>query len=349
MMTEAANSPTDDLAQKFYKDKRILITGGTGSFGRHILRRLQQYQPAEILILSRDEKKQYDMRLAFAGVKSLRFMLGDVRDYRKVREAVSGIDIVYQAAALKQVPTCELSVMEAIQTNILGAANVINAALDEHVPTVIAVSTDKAVKPVNAMGMTKALQEKLLLSANNSPTNRGTRLACVRYGNVLHSRGSVIPYFTRLLQQGKPLPVTDPKMTRFLLTLGDAIDLVIHATLNCVGGQTFVKKAPSVCLGTLATILWERHGRTPLQMTTIGFLPGEKMHEILISEEESVRTQDQGTYFVINQTQGATAAGEPWEYSSRDQIASPAVIGDLLKRSEQEVGSDVFGDGYFTS
>jgi len=165
----------------------------------------------------------------------------------------------------------------------------------------------------------------------------------------MHSRGSVIPYFTRLLQHGKPLPVTEPKMTRFLLTLDDAIDLVFHATVNCGGGETFVRKAPSVHLETLASVLWEKHGCAPLEIRTIGFLPGEKMHEILISEEESFRTEDQDSYFVIHQCPNeADCKGEPWEYSSRDQVASRSLVRELLDRSEREIGVDFLGDTYFT-
>jgi UDP-N-acetylglucosamine 4,6-dehydratase/5-epimerase len=339
---------TEAQARAFFKDKRLLITGGTGSFGRHILSRLKEYGPAEIVVFSRDEKKQYDMRLAHANSSCVRFILGDVRDAKKVRDVMGGIDIVYQAAALKQVPNCEKFVMEAVQTNILGAANVIDAALDARVPIAIAVSTDKAVKPVNAMGMTKALQEKVVISANGAPNNRGTRLACVRYGNVMHSRGSVIPYFTRLLKQGKPCPVTDPRMTRFLLTLGDAVDLVIHATLHAAGGEVFVKKAPSVSLSDLAAVLWEKHGQAPLQVDTIGLLPGEKMHEILISEEESIRTRDAGSYFIVESQHAPDSQQEPWEYSSRDQVAPSGVIRELLDRSEREIGVDLLGDAYFT-
>lgn len=330
-------------------EKTILITGGTGSFGRFILKRLLLHTTKEIRIFSRDEKKQYDMRIEFAHVRNVSFIVGDIRDYAAVREAISGVDIIYQAAALKQVPNCEQFPMEAINTNILGVHNVIQAALEEGVEIVVAVSTDKAVKPVNVMGMTKALQEKLITRANFSPKNKGTRFVCVRYGNVMHSRGSVIPYFKKLLCEGESVPITHPEMTRFILTLDDAIDLVLYASEHCQGGDIFVKKAPSTRIITLAEILAEKYSPNGLQTHITGVRTGEKIHEILISEEEMVRTADMGDYFIVFSPQQYTPPVEGLEeYSSREHIADKESIRVLLERSEKLIDQDRFSQGYFS-
>lgn len=281
-------------------DKVILVTGGTGSFGNYITYRLlKEYQPREVRILSRDEKKQYDMRIHYAEHENLKFHIGDIRDYNRVDEVMKGVDIVYQAAALKQVPTCEYAPLEAVKTNILGVENVIKASIKHKVEKYICVSTDKAVKPVNVMGMTKAIQERLVLSANLSPENQGTKLCVVRYGNVMLSRGSVIPFFRKLLREKKELTITDIGMTRFLLTLNDAIDLVMFATQHSDGGETFVKKAPSSLILHLAEIVAKEAGK-PFDYKIIGKYPGEKLHEILITEEELQRTEDKGDYFIVH-------------------------------------------------
>lgn len=331
------------------KDKIILVTGGTGSFGNFITNRLLSREVKEVRILSRDEKKQYDMRIHYANDNRLRFFVGDIRDARRVEEAMEGVDIVYQAAALKQVPTCELSPMEAVKTNVMGVENIIDSALRHRVQKVVTVSTDKAVKPVNVMGMTKAIQERLIISANHSPRNKGTKLCCVRYGNVMRSRGSVIPFFRRQLAMGQTLSITDKEMTRFLLTLGDAIDLVMFATEHTLGGETFVKKAPSARILQLARILAEDHG-AEFRFNIIGKYPGEKLHEILITEEELLRTKDMGDYFVIN----------PWwnkdlfdnlvnEYSSFDEVVDDDdSIRALIGRSDEEMAKVSVEEGEFS-
>ncbi len=330
------------------KGKRILITGGTGSFGHFMAHRILAQEPAEVRIYSRDEKKQFDMRHEFAAHSNVSFVVGDVRDAHQLRQACGRIDIIFHAAALKQVPNCELFPMEAIKTNILGAQNLIEAAVDNHVSRVVAVSTDKAVKPVNVMGMTKSLQERLIISANRAPNNRGTRFCCVRYGNVMNSRGSVIPLFKRLLRDGKPLTVTHPEMTRFLLTFSDAADLVLYAMEHMQGGELFVKKAPAAYMVALAEALLELNGAQRHEIKFIGQFAGEKIHEILISEEEATRAQDHGDYFVV----------APWspqpvekpalkEYASCDHLVGKEQIKELLIRSEREMKAIRYEDGYF--
>ncbi len=332
-----------------FKDNIILVTGGTGSFGNFITNRLLNKEVKEIRILSRDEKKQYDMRIHYEDDQRLKFFVGDIRDSLRVEEAMEGVDIVYQAAALKQVPTLEYAPMEGVKTNILGVNNIITAALKQQVKKVITVSTDKAVKPVNVMGMTKAIQERLIISANHSPINKGTKLCCVRYGNVLRSRGSVIPFFRRQLTMKQILSITDIGMTRFLLTLGDAIDLVIFATENTEGGETFVKKAPSSKIFDIARILSEDEGME-FNYKIIGKYPGEKLHEILITEEELQRTKDMGDYFKVN----------PWwnkenlkdltiEYSSDQEVLNnDDLIRKLINRSDNEMNKVSVEEGEFS-
>jgi UDP-N-acetylglucosamine 4,6-dehydratase len=330
------------------RGKRILITGGTGSFGHFMVRRILKSEPTEIRVFSRDEKKQFDMRHEFASEPSVTFVVGDVRDAQQLRQACGGIDIVFHAAALKQVPNCELFPMEAVKTNVLGAENMISASIENGVERVVAVSTDKAVKPVNVMGMTKALQERLIISANHSLHNRGTRFCCVRYGNVMSSRGSVIPLFKRLIHNGKPLTVTHPKMTRFMLTFGDAADLVLYAMEHTQGGELFVKKAPSAYIVNVAEALLDLAGKDRGAVRIIGQFAGEKIHEILISEEEAARCQDHRDYFVVApwSAQPAKQAAIA-EYSSRDHIIDHAAIKELLLRSEREMQEMQYGEGYF--
>lgn len=280
-------------------NKTILVTGGTGSFGNYITNRLLKKNVKEIRILSRDEKKQYDMKINYNHDPRLRFFIGDIRDRERVNNVMDGVDIVYQAAALKHVPVCEFSPFEAVKTNIVGVENIIQAALFYKVQKVICVSTDKAVKPVNVMGMTKAIQERLMLSANLASNNSGTIFCVVRYGNVLLSRGSVIPFFRRLLAQNQPITITHEGMTRFLLTLDDAIDLVMFATEHSKGGETFVKKAPAALIPQIGRILSEDFGKK-FEFKNIGKYPGEKLHEILITEEELDRAEDMGGYFTVH-------------------------------------------------
>jgi len=295
--------------EKLFAGKHVLVTGGTGSFGQQIVDRLLEHAPAEIRIFSRDEDKQvrmseeYGMGRRYPRKDMLDFVIGDVRNPNSVREAVRGIDVIFHAAALKQVPSCEYHVWEAVQTNVIGAQNVIQAALEENVEKVVAVSTDKAVKPVNAMGMTKSIQEKLFTAANFHNRGKRTVFTCVRYGNVVGSRGSVIPLFKRQIESGGPLTITDPRMTRFILTLAEAIELVFHAAVSGRGGETFVLKIPAALVTDVADVMIE--GLAPskkVRVENVGIRPGEKIHEVLVSEAEAVRTvEDELTYVILPQ------------------------------------------------
>lgn len=316
--------------------KNVLITGGTGSFGNFIVRRLLTLGAKEVRVMSRDEKKQHDMRTFYENRPDLTFAIGDIRDRRAVDDAMERINIVIQAAALKQVPTCERFPLEAIQTNTLGVANVVAAALSQQVEQLICVSTDKAVKPVNVMGMTKALQERLVLQANLSRGNKGTVLACVRYGNVLRSRGSVIPFFRQLIQQRRPLIVTDERMTRFLLTLEDAIDLVTFAADNMTGGEVFVRKSPAARVLDLLRVLCEE-SNVPFQYQVIGAYPGEKLSEVLLSEEEIERTEDCGEYYrVLPPWRGQRPRCLREEYCSLDHLLDLESVRGIVERADRE-------------
>lgn len=278
-----------------FQDKTILITGGTGSFGNAVGRRFLCSAAREVRIFSRDEKKQEDMRLRF-GDSRLKFYLGDVREYGSVLEAMQGVDFVFHAAALKQVPSCEFYPLEAVRTNVLGAENVLNAAVACGVDRVVTLSTDKAVYPINAMGLSKALMEKLMIAKSRS-TGR-TVLCATRYGNVMASRGSVIPLFIRQLKEGRELTVTDPAMTRFLMSLGDSVDLVLFAYAHAQQGDIFVKKAPACTVADLAEavrIVFDR--ANPIRV--IGTRHGEKLSESLVSREEMARAEDLGTFYRI--------------------------------------------------
>ena len=282
-------------------NKNILITGGTGSFGRQIILELMKLKPKTIKIYSRDEDKQYSMQQELSGkpiLKKIEFLVGDVRDYDRLYSVMKNIDIVFHAAALKQVPTVEKQPFEAVKTNILGTYNIVKATVARDVKKVVAISTDKAVKPVNAMGMTKALQEKIILSDDLEKNN--TIFSCVRYGNVLGSRGSVIPVWDRKIAEKKALPVTHPEMTRFMLTLSEAIDLVFHSLKYSKGGEIFVKKAPSVKINDLAKSYAElKTNEKNYPIEYIGIRAGEKLHEILVSNEEMRHTNEDKNHFVI--------------------------------------------------
>jgi FlaA1/EpsC-like NDP-sugar epimerase len=285
---------------EYFRGKRILVTGGTGSFGAQIIRELLELGPERIVVYSRDEKKQCDMQDQYGQERRLRFAIGDVRDFGAVMQAMRGIDIVYHAAALKQVPNCEHCPMEAVLTNVAGAENIRRAALAHGVKTVVSVSTDKAVKPVNAMGMTKALAEKVLL-ADGGEGSHSTRFVIVRYGNVIGSRGSVLPLFAQRIAQDLPLPVTDPAMTRFLLTLPQAIDLVFHATAHGRGGHLYVRRMPACTVLELARAMGRLcAGDADYPMKVVGVRPGEKIHETLVSEEEMVRAEESRWYYDIH-------------------------------------------------
>lgn len=281
--------------------KNILITGGTGSFGRQIILELMKYKPNTIKIFSRDEDKQYSLQQELADkaiFKKMEFLIGDVRDYDRLFSVMKNVDIVFHAAALKQVPAVEKHPYEAVKTNIYGTYNIVKAAVARDVKKVVAISTDKAVKPVNAMGMTKALQEKIILS-DDLEKNK-TIFSCVRYGNVLGSRGSVIPLWDKKIKEKKSLPITHPEMSRFMLTLNEAIDLVFHALKNSTGGEIFVKKAPSIIIKDLAKIYAELvTGKKDYSVDYIGIRAGEKLHEVLVSNEEMRHTVEEENHFVI--------------------------------------------------
>jgi len=278
-------------------DKTILITGGTGSFGNTIVKKLlSDYQPKEIVVFSRDEKKQFDMRNKFAD-DCLKFVIGDIREREKVFRTMKGVDLVFHAAALKQVPTCEFFPMEAIKTNIIGTNNVLDAAESEAVDKVVVLSTDKAVYPINAMGMTKALLEKLMLAKARSRISR-TVFCGVRYGNVLYSRGSVIPLFVEQLKNGKSLTITNPRMTRFLLPLPIAIDLVLFALENANNGDILVRKAPASTIEDIAKSMLDIFNSN-VSIKNIGIREGEKFHETLVTQEELIRAEDLVDFYRI--------------------------------------------------
>ena len=280
-----------------FTNKTLLITGGTGSFGNAVLKRFLDTEIKEIRIFSRDEKKQEEMRNQFKNGK-IKFHIGDVRNYDSIFGALQGVDYVFHAAALKQVPSCEFYPMEAVRTNILGAENVLNASIAHGVKKVIFLSTDKAVYPINAMGMTKAIMERLLVAKSRLVDPEKTTLCCTRYGNVMCSRGSVIPLFVKLLKEKKSLTVTDPNMTRFLMSLDEAVDLVLYAYENGRQGDIFVRKAPASTIGDLATAL-QKIFSSPSEMKIIGTRHGEKLHETLLSREEIARSEETGDYFRI--------------------------------------------------
>ena len=279
------------------KNKILLITGGTGSFGSTVVSRFLSSGVREIRIFSRDEKKQEDMRIALKDDKA-KFYIGDIRNYDSIHQAMHGVDFVFHAAALKQVPSCEFYPLEAVRTNVLGAENVLNAAVANGVKRVVVLSTDKALYPINAMGISKAMMEKLMVAKSRLRREGETVLCATRYGNVMASRGSVIPLFVDLIKTGKPLTVTDPKMTRFLMSLEESVDLVMHAFANAKQGDIFVQKAPASTIGDLAQALKELFSvENPIQI--IGTRHGEKLYESLLSREEMARAVDMDCYYRI--------------------------------------------------
>lgn len=280
-----------------FNDKVLLITGGTGSFGNAVLNRFLHSDLAEIRVFSRDEKKQEDMRLALKSDK-LKFYIGDVREYDSIHDALRGVDYVFHAAALKQVPSCEFYPMEAVRTNVLGAENVMRAAIANEVKRCVVLSTDKAVYPINAMGISKALMEKLMVAKSRLCDPGKTVLSATRYGNVMASRGSVIPLFLNQLLQGKPLTITDPNMTRFLMSLEESVDLVLYAFEHARPGDIFVQKSPASTVGDLAKALKELLRRDN-DIKIIGTRHGEKLYESLVSREEMARADDLGGYYRI--------------------------------------------------
>jgi len=280
-----------------FKNKTLLITGGTGSFGNALLQRFLHSDISEIRIFSRDEKKQEDMRIALNSDK-LKFYIGDVRNYDSIHDALRGADYVFHAAALKQVPSCEFYPMEAVRTNVLGAENVMRAAIANEVKRCVVLSTDKAVYPINAMGISKAMMEKVMVAKSRLCDPGKTVLSATRYGNVMASRGSVIPLFLDQLQSGKPLTITDPSMTRFLMTLEESVDLVLYAFENARPGDIFVQKAPASTVGDLALAMKELLKRDN-EIKIIGTRHGEKLYESLLSREEMARAEDLGGYYRV--------------------------------------------------
>jgi len=280
-----------------FKDKILMITGGTGSFGNKVLKRFLSTDVGEIRIFSRDEKKQEDMRIALNNSK-LKFYIGDVRDYDSLFQAMRGVDYVFHAAALKQVPSCEFYPMEAVRTNVIGTENVLNAATANGVRRVVVLSTDKAVYPINAMGISKAMAEKVVVAKSRMQSDTKTVFCCTRYGNVMASRGSVIPLFVSQIKEGKPLTVTDPNMTRFLMSLEDSVDLVLYAFEHSKQGDIFVQKAPASTVADLAQGLKELFN-SDSAVRIIGTRHGEKLFESLISREEMAHVQDMGSYYRI--------------------------------------------------
>lgn len=280
-----------------FQGKTLLITGGTGSFGNAVLRRFLNTDIKEIRIFSRDEKKQEDMRINLVDPK-VKFYIGDVRNIHSIFQAMEGVNYVFQAAALKQVPSCEFYPLEAVKTNILGTENVLNSAITKGVERVIALSTDKAVYPINAMGMSKALMEKIIVAKSRFVDSEKTTFCCTRYGNVMASRGSVIPLFIKLIKEGKPLTITDPNMTRFLMSLDDAVDLVLYAYINGKQGDTFVQKAPASTIGDLAQALKELF-KADNEVRIIGTRHGEKLYESLMTREEMAHADDLGGYYRV--------------------------------------------------
>ncbi len=280
-----------------FKDRVLMITGGTGSFGNTVLKRFLSTDVSEIRIFSRDEKKQEEMRIALNDSK-LKFYIGDVRDYDSTRQAMKGVDYVFHAAALKQVPSCEFYPMEAVRTNVLGTENVMNAATENGVKRLVVLSTDKAVYPINAMGISKAMAEKLMVAKARMQRDGETVFCATRYGNVMASRGSVIPLFVSQLKEGKPLTVTDPKMTRFLMSLDQSVDLVLYAYEHGHQGDIFVQKAPASTVLDLAQALKELFNKQN-EIRVIGTRHGEKLYESLISREEMAHAKDMGGYYRI--------------------------------------------------
>jgi UDP-glucose 4-epimerase len=283
--------------KSLFDNKILLITGGTGSFGNAVLKRFLQTDIKEIRIFSRDEKKQDDMRQFYNNSK-IKYYIGDVRTYDSINNAMKGVDYVFQAAALKQVPSCEFFPVEAVRTNVLGCENVLNSAIENKVGRVIVLSTDKAVYPINAMGMSKALSEKVMVAKSRNLNGSGMVFCGTRYGNVMASRGSVIPLFIDQIKKGNPLTITDPNMTRYMMTLEDAVDLVLFAFKNGKPGDIFVQKSPAATIEVLAKALLELY-KVNNQIKIIGTRHGEKLYETLVNREEMVKAEDLGNYYRI--------------------------------------------------
>ena len=325
-----------------FKGKILLITGGTGSFGNAVLRRFLHTDINEIRIFSRDEKKQEDMRISLNNEK-VKYYLGDVRDYNSIVNAITGVDYVFHAAALKQVPSCEFYPIEAVKTNVLGTENLLNAAIAHGVSRVITLSTDKAVYPINAMGISKAMMEKIMVAKSRTIMNNKTIVCGTRYGNVMASRGSVIPLFLQQIKQSKPLTITDPLMTRFLMSLDDAVDLVLYAFEHGHQGDIFVPKAPASTIQDLALAIKQLLNASN-QMKIIGTRHGEKLHETLLTREEFAIAEDLGKYYRVPAdnrdlnynkyfSSGKVEVSSTQDYNSSNTTQLPVLkIVELLKK-----------------
>lgn len=322
--------------KRYITEKVVLVTGGTGSFGSLFIKKILRFNPKEIIVFSRDEDKQGFMRLEYKGENRLRFVLGDVREYRSVREVMRGVDIVIHAAALKWITEVEYNVWEGVKTNVIGVQNIIEAARDENVEKVVALSTDKAVEPINAYGIAKALQERLITTSNLYNKGRRTVFISTRYGNVLGSRGSVVPYFKKLISEGKPVTVTDPKMTRFLMTLDQSVNLVLYALENGVGGEVFVPKMPAHTIGDLVDVMYGDVPQKERRIEIIGVRPGEKIHETLMGQSESARAVDDGPYYIILPQIPIEAVEK--KYGKRKKIGKTRYTSDTTRRmSKMEI------------
>ena len=341
-----------------FTNKTLLITGGTGSFGNAVLRRFLGTDIREIRIFSRDEKKQDDLRNEYRSPK-IKFFVGDVRDYASVSAAMAGVDLVFHAAALKQVPSCEFFPLEAVRTNVLGTENVLDAAIVNNVEKAICLSTDKAVYPINAMGMSKALMEKIAVAKSRMGASRNTVICVTRYGNVMASRGSVIPLFVRQIKTGQPLTVTDPSMTRFMMSLDDAIDLVQFAYERAKGGELFIQKAPASTIGDLAAAVREVF-QSELDIKCIGTRHGEKLYETLLTREERARSADLGGYYMIPMDdrdlnygkffvdgQRITAEAEDYNSHNTQRLTKDEVVDRLynLDYIQSELQTKAHGEG----
>jgi UDP-N-acetylglucosamine 4,6-dehydratase/5-epimerase len=326
-----------------FKDKTLLITGGTGSFGNAVLRRFLQSDLRELRIFSRDEKKQDDMRKRYASAK-LKFYIGDVRDPHAVAGAMRGVNYCFHAAALKQVPSCEFHPMEAVRTNVLGTENVLTGAIAAGVERVVCLSTDKAVYPINAMGISKAMMEKVMVAASRNLEGTRTTICGTRYGNVMASRGSVIPLFVEQVQAGKPITITDPAMTRFMMTLDDAVELVLYAFEHGCNGDIFVQKAPAATVEVLARSLLKLLGKPEHEVRVIGTRHGEKLYEALLSREERAASEDLGGYFrvppdgrdlnydkFVEQGEARISLSEDYNSHNTERLDSTAMQALLLK------------------
>jgi UDP-glucose 4-epimerase len=334
-----------------FKNKTLLITGGTGSFGNAVLRRFLDTEINEIRIFSRDEKKQDDMRKKYANPK-LKFYIGDVRDVNSIIDAMRGVDYVFHAAALKQVPSCEFYPMQAVQTNVIGTENVLNCAINAKVKKVIVLSTDKAVYPINAMGVSKAMMEKVVVAKSRNINDEDTMIACTRYGNVMASRGSVIPLFIDQIRNGKEITITDPAMTRFMMSLDQAVELVLFAFEQGKNGDIFVQKAPAASIGLLAKALIKLLNRPDHKISIIGTRHGEKLYEALLTREEMVHAVDMGDYYRVPADirdlnyskyfeEGEEVVTQAHEYHSHNTVQLSEVELTKLLLNLREIKSDI--------